>query len=64
MLDNNSLPSSEINEVLALIVASGQGSVSGCVYLSGQTPAAPPTGQGLIDLDTILNVWVACVITD
>jgi hypothetical protein len=61
-LSQNSLPSSEINEILALIVASG-GSVGACVFLNNQNPAAPPTGQGLVDLDTILN-WGGCVTTD
>jgi hypothetical protein len=61
-LSQNSLPSSEINEILALIVASG-GSVGACVFLNNQNPAAPPTGQGLVDWDTIQNGG-GCLYTD
>ena len=51
-VNSNALPVSEINEVLARIVAMGQGSVQGCVFL-GQNPLAPPSGQGITDKATI-----------
>ncbi len=60
-LSNNALPSSEINEILALLVANG---VPGsCIFLHNQNPPAPPTGQGVIDLQTLQNAG-ACIIVD
>ncbi len=65
-LESNALPSSEINEILALVVAAGQSAHSGTntslnLY---QTPAAPPTGQGITDKETIVVWGVVSVYTN
>jgi hypothetical protein len=48
------LPSSQINAVLSkmLSVTPATGKI---IYLKGQTPPAPPTGQGIIDKTTLIN---------
>ena len=53
-LSGNTLPSSEINIVLAQLVVNGVH--SGTLNLSGQTPAAPPTGQGILDAATLTGL--------
>jgi hypothetical protein len=63
-LNSNALPSSEINKILALVVAAGQSAHSGTSGLSlSQTPPAPPTGQGITDKATIKG-WGIYVSTD
>jgi hypothetical protein len=54
-LISNTLPSSEINEILALIVAAGSHYNDDPLQLQTQTPPAPPTGQGITDKATILG---------
>ncbi|WP_426091956.1 hypothetical protein [Flavobacterium sp. DSR3-2] len=53
-LDRNALPTSQINTLLNIFLktlpASGKQ-----INLSGQTPPAPPTGQGIIDKTTLEN---------
>lgn len=49
----NKLPSTQINKLLSELVANGL--FSGTLYVSTQTPPAPPTGQGLIDKDTLIS---------
>jgi hypothetical protein len=61
-VQGNSLPVAEINEILAFSV-SILGGQNGCIYLDIQNPAASPSGQGLIDLNTIQN-YGGCVNTD
>lgn len=53
-LAGNSLPSSQINTLLNkfLTVTPATGKQ---IVLSGQTPSAPPTGQGIIDKQTLIN---------
>lgn len=52
--DNNALPSSQVNLILSRILnispAAGK-----YIQLQGQTPPAPPTGQGLIDKATLIS---------
>ena len=50
----NKLPSSQINALLNkfLTVTPATGKH---ISLSGQTPPAPPTGQGIIDKQTLIN---------
>lgn len=50
----NALPNSQINALLNkfLTITPGTGKEIG---LSGQTPPAPPTGQGIIDKATLIN---------
>ncbi|MES2848339.1 MAG: hypothetical protein V4685_04750 [Bacteroidota bacterium] len=50
--NSNRLPSSEVNEILAKLVAGGMG--NGTIDVR-QTPAAPPTGQGITDKATLLS---------
>jgi O-acetyl-ADP-ribose deacetylase (regulator of RNase III) len=61
----NALPSSEINEILALLVSNGTSSISpaACISLNNQNPPAPPTGQGIIDYNTLVNA-VNCIEVD
>lgn len=53
-LSGGALPSSQINAVLKKMLsvtpATGKN-----IYLNGQTPPAPPTGQGIIDKTTLIN---------
>ncbi len=49
----NSFPSSKINTYLAKFVAANVTGVN--IDLSGQTPPAPPTGQGVNDKQTLIN---------
>ncbi len=64
-LSSNALPSSEINEILALVVTSGQSAhkSSNSLDFQNQTPLAPPTGQGITDKATIVG-WGISVSTD
>jgi hypothetical protein len=54
VLTNNALPDSQINAILnkMLLVAPASGKF---IDLSGQTPSAPPTGQGIVDKTTLEN---------
>lgn len=54
VLERNALPSSQINSILnkLLTVIPPTGKY---IQLSGQTPPAPPTGQGIIDKQTLIN---------
>jgi hypothetical protein len=58
----NALPSSEINEILALLVANGT-TLGSCIYLNNQNPPATPTGQGITDYVTLVNAG-ACISVD
>ncbi len=66
-LYENNLPSSEINELLSLIVSAGQSSHTGLgtgdINLQDQKPVAPPTGQGINNKSTIQG-WGFIVYTD
>ncbi len=66
-LNSNALPSSEINKILALVVAAGKighiGNGNSMFRLDSQTPPAPPTGQGITDKATIVG-WGIYVNTD
>ncbi len=51
------IPSAGINTILARLVAGGK--TNGTIY-AGQTPSAPPTGQGLTDKATLISRgWAA-----
>ena len=52
-LPNNNLPSGEVNSALAQCVVADTGG-GGTLNLGGQTPAAPPTGQGITDKNTLV----------
>jgi len=55
------LPTSEVNAILVELDANGV--LNGTVFLSGQTPAAPPSGAGIIAAaNLVINGWT--VITD
>lgn len=58
----NKLPSTQVNKLLSELVANGL--FSGTLDVSQQTPPAPPTGQGLIDKDTLVNDRSWTVSTD
>lgn len=61
----NNLPSSEVNEILAVLVGLGTtGIAPGACFNLNQNPPAPPTGQGITDLNTLQNVWGICIATD
>ena len=62
-VSNNKLPQSEINEILALLVATGQGNIYGCCTIQNQNPNAAPSGQGVTDYTTLQN-WGICLYTD
>jgi hypothetical protein len=62
-LQSNILPSTEINEILSLLVTAGQSGGNGFVILQTQTPPAPPTGQGITDKNTLIG-WYLYVSTD
>jgi hypothetical protein len=66
-LSYNALTSSEINKILALLVAAGQSAYSGtnsnANLMLYQTPSAPPTGQGITDKATIVG-WGITVATN
>lgn len=49
----NSLPSSSINNLLAFFVSLNP--TSGYISINNQNPAAPPTGQGITDKNTLTN---------
>ncbi|MCP4443080.1 MAG: hypothetical protein GY810_29590 [Aureispira sp.] len=51
----NKLSSTTVNALLAKMVAASPALTSSYIYLNGQTPAAPPTGQGLTDKTTLSN---------
>ncbi len=59
---NNALSAASVNHILARCVAN-PAYVSGTVDLSGQTPAQPPTGQGIADAATLSGRGVT-VVTD
>lgn len=53
---NNVLTTANVNSILAALVATGIS--GGNVNISGQTPAAPPTGQGITDAaDLVTDGW-------
>jgi hypothetical protein len=62
----NNFPSSEVNEILAILVELGTTGIApgACFNLSYQNPPAPPTGQGITDLNTLQIVWGICIATD
>jgi hypothetical protein len=51
----NALTSSSVNALLAELVAINPGISGWFIYLGGQTPPAPPTGQGIIDKSILVN---------
>lgn len=53
--DNNRLPSSKVNELLAYAVAYGLPYGTGAVITTNQVPSAPPTGQGVTDAATLIG---------
>lgn len=54
--ENNLLPASAINALLAAFVAAGRTSANGtCILNLGGTGNAAPTGQGLTDKQTLIN---------
>ncbi len=62
---NNNLPSSEVNEILSILVGLGtSGIASETSFNLMQNPPAPPTGQGITDLNTLQNVWGIDIVTD
>lgn len=53
----NQLSSAQVNSILAWAVANG--AADGTLSLGGQTPPAPPTGQGITDKATLIsNGWI------
>lgn len=52
---NNALPSSEINKLLNILNTKVTFTGYKSIYMSGQVPKAPPTGQGLIDKQALIN---------
>ena len=53
-LGNNALPTTNINSLLHDMLTVSP-TISKNIDLSSQTPLAPPTGQGLIDKQTLIN---------
>lgn len=53
LLRNNAFPSSEVNNILHQMLPLTPSGYS--LYISGQTPHAPPTGQGIIDKQTLVS---------
>lgn len=51
----NSIPSTEINEILSWLINLDPSTFYNCITLSGNQPPAPPTGQGITDLNTLIN---------
>lgn len=51
----NALPSSIINSILAQLVSIAPPITDWMIVISAQTPAAPPTGQGIADKATLIN---------
>lgn len=62
VLNNNALVGATVNQLLARCVANA-GYASGTINLGGQTPAAPPSGQGIADKAALILRGVT-VITD
>ena len=56
ILKNNNLTTATVNSILAYMVATLSGKGPGTIALQGQTPAAPPTGQGILDKNTLINL--------
>lgn len=52
-LNDNALSSTVVNQILAQLVADNVIGIE--INLHGQTPAAPPTGQGIIDKQTLIG---------
>lgn len=50
---NNALPSSQVNTLLNKFLTVTP--AKKFIYLNNQTPPAPPTGQGIIDKQTLIN---------
>jgi len=59
---SNTLASDEINSLLAHFVTLLPDAPS-YIYLNGQTPSAPPTGQGITDRATLISNGIE-VVTD
>lgn len=53
-ISRNKLPSSQINTILHQLLTVVPASEK-YIYLDNQTPAAPPTGQGIIDKNTLIT---------
>jgi hypothetical protein len=53
----NALPSTEINKLLNNFnnKITFTGATSKSIFLQGQTPKAPPTGQGVIDKNSLVS---------
>lgn len=54
-LEENAFSSSEVNYLLARLVGLSSTLVNVTVLLQNQNPPAPPTGQGLIDKQTLIS---------
>ncbi|PCH67387.1 MAG: hypothetical protein COC01_05925 [Bacteroidetes bacterium] len=55
---NNALPSTQVNSILATLVAISPAPTNPSLYIEGQNPSAPPTGQGITDKTTLIsNGW-------
>lgn len=54
-VNTNALPSTEINVILAQLVAINPPLTTSYIDLSNQTPLAPPTGQGITDKNTLIS---------
>lgn len=52
---NNALTSSTVNGLLSFLVSANGGTWNQTASLNGQIPAAPPTGQGIIDKATLIG---------
>jgi len=51
--NSNQLNNNSVNQILAMLVSFNL--TNGNISLQGQTPPAPPTGQGLIDKQTLID---------
>lgn len=51
----NNFPSSQIDYILNKLVNCTISPLTYSIYLDGQTPAAPPTGQGIIDKNLLIS---------
>ncbi|MBF2707469.1 hypothetical protein [Flavobacterium soyangense] len=56
-LSGNALPSSQINTILNKLVTATIYTGS-AINLNRQTPSSPPTGQGIIDKQTLINAGI------
>ena len=58
----NCLTTNDVNNILSQLVLIGI--TNSIIDLYGNTPPAPPTGQGIIDYNTLLNVLINQITTD